>query len=90
MSRAEKLFEKLMSGQNDANIPFDELCTFLIKFGYTARTTKGSHIIFQRGSSFLKSAAEYQQKGEGLSSAPGAGTVAKIGSQTMMKHTDAT
>ena len=53
MSRAEKLFEKLMSGQNDANIPFDELCTFLIKFGYTARTTKGSHIIFQRGSSFL-------------------------------------
>jgi hypothetical protein len=53
MSKAEKLFQKLMSGQNDANFPFDDLCTLLTKLGYTARTTKGSHIIFQLGSSFL-------------------------------------
>jgi hypothetical protein len=53
MSRAEKLFEKLVSAQNDANFPFDDLCTLLTKLGYTARNTKGSHIIFQRGSSFL-------------------------------------
>lgn len=53
MSKAEKLFEKLVSGQNDANFPFDDLCTLLGKLGYTARKTKGSHIIFQRGSSFL-------------------------------------
>ena len=53
MSKTEKLFEKLMSKQNDANFPFDDLCTLLTKLGYTARTTKGSHIIFQRGPSFL-------------------------------------
>jgi hypothetical protein len=53
MSKAEKLFYKLMAGQNDANFSFDDLCLLLIKVGYTARQTKGSHIIFQRGPSFL-------------------------------------
>lgn len=53
MSKTEKLFEKLMDGRSDANFPFDELCTLLTKLGYNARKTKGSHIIFQRGSSFL-------------------------------------
>jgi hypothetical protein len=53
MSRAEKLFDKLISGQSDANFPFDELSTLLTKLGYNARETKGSHIIFQRGASFL-------------------------------------
>ena len=53
MSRAEKLFDKLIAGRSDANFPFDELCTLLTKLGYTMRKTKGSHIIFQRGSSFL-------------------------------------
>ena len=53
MSRAEKLFDKLTAGRNDANFSFDDLCTLLTKLGYTARNTKGSHIIFQRGSSFL-------------------------------------
>ena len=53
MSKAEKLFEKLMSGRNDANFSFDDLCTLLTKLGYTARKTKGSHIIFQRGSGLL-------------------------------------
>jgi hypothetical protein len=53
MSKAEKIFEKLMSGQSDANFSFDDLCTLLTRLGYTARKTKGSHIIFQRGASFL-------------------------------------
>jgi len=53
MSRAEKLFDKLMGGRNDATFSFADLCTLLTKLGYTARHTKGSHIIFQRGSSFL-------------------------------------
>jgi hypothetical protein len=52
MSRAEKFFDKLTAGQNDANFSFDDLCTLLTKLGYTARKTKGSHIIFQRGPSF--------------------------------------
>jgi hypothetical protein len=53
MSRAEKLFDKLITGRNDANFSFDELCTLLTKLGYKMRKTKGSHIIFQRGSSFI-------------------------------------
>ena len=53
MSKAEKLFERLISVGNDANFPFDDLCTLLTKLGYTARPTKGSHIIFQRADSFL-------------------------------------
>ena len=53
MSKAEKLFDKVMAGQSDANFLFDDLCTLLTKLGYIARTTKGSHIIFRRGPSFL-------------------------------------
>jgi predicted RNA binding protein YcfA (HicA-like mRNA interferase family) len=53
MSRVEKLFDKVMGGRNDANFPFDDLCTLLAKLGYAIRKSKGSHIIFQRGSSFL-------------------------------------
>ncbi len=53
MGKAEKLLEKLMAGRSDANFSFDDLCTLLTKLGYTARRTKGSHIIFQRGPSFL-------------------------------------
>jgi hypothetical protein len=53
MSKVEKLFDKLMAGRNDANFSFDDLCSLLKKLGYNARTTKGSHMIFQRGSSFL-------------------------------------
>ena len=53
MSKAEKLFDKLMVGRNDANFSFNDLCTLLTQLGYNARKTKGSHIIFQRGTSFL-------------------------------------
>jgi hypothetical protein len=53
MSKAQKVFHKLIAGQTDANFSFDDLCTLLTKLGYTARKTKGSHIIFQRGPTFL-------------------------------------
>ena len=48
-----ELFEKLMAGRSDATFSFDDLCTLLTKLGYAMRKAKGSHIIFQRGSSFL-------------------------------------
>ena len=53
MSRTEKLFAKLFDGRHDANFSFDDLCSLLTKLGYTARRAKGSHMVFQRGSSFL-------------------------------------
>jgi hypothetical protein len=51
--KAEKVFDSLMSGRSDANFPFHDLCLLLTTLRYTKRKTKGSHIIFQRGSSFL-------------------------------------
>jgi hypothetical protein len=53
MSRTEKLFAKLFDGRHDSNFSFDELCGLLTKLGYTMRQAKGSHVIFQHGSSFL-------------------------------------
>jgi hypothetical protein len=53
MSKAEKIFAKLTSGQRDAHFSFEELCLLLTSLGYTMRKAKGSHIIFQRESSFL-------------------------------------
>ena len=53
MSKTEKLFERLMAGQSDANFSFDDLSALLMKLGYAARATRGSHIIYQRGESFL-------------------------------------
>jgi predicted RNase H-like HicB family nuclease len=85
MSKPEKVFYKLMAGQNDANFPFDDLCTLLTKLGYTMRKTKGSHIIFQRNASFLNLQPSAGGKAKGLSGATSRGRVAKIESQTMMK-----
>jgi len=51
--QSRKLFDKLIAGRSDANFSFDELCTLLTKLGYTMRKTKGSHILFQRGASFI-------------------------------------
>jgi hypothetical protein len=42
-----------MGGQHDVDFSFDQLCALLIRLGYTMRRAKGSHVIFQRGSSFL-------------------------------------
>ena len=40
MSKAEKLFNKLTASRNDANFPFDDLCTLLTKLGYTAENER--------------------------------------------------
>jgi len=53
MSKADKILEKVMSSRSDANIAFDDLCHLLLKLGFTARKTGGSHIIFQLGDSFV-------------------------------------
>ena len=53
MSKADRLFERLMSGAKDANFRFEDLCKLLVQLGYTSRQAKGSHIIFQRGDSFF-------------------------------------
>ena len=53
MSKADKLLEKVLSGQSDASIRFDDMCHLLHKLGFIARHTDGSHAIFQDGPLFV-------------------------------------
>lgn len=46
MSRFEKLLSKVLSGNSDANITFEELRNILLVLGFTERLTGGSHRIF--------------------------------------------
>jgi hypothetical protein len=43
----EKTLEKLLRGESDANIRFDELCQLLVAKGFRMRIS-GSHHIFTR------------------------------------------
>jgi predicted RNA binding protein YcfA (HicA-like mRNA interferase family) len=47
MSQFDKILLNILSGQSDANIRFDELCTFLEKLGFEKRI-RGSHHIYRR------------------------------------------
>ena len=42
MARWQKLLERVLSGQADANIDFDDLCGLLERLGYRARI-RGDH-----------------------------------------------
>ncbi|MBI4027181.1 MAG: type II toxin-antitoxin system HicA family toxin [Verrucomicrobia bacterium] len=45
MSRHEKVLEKVLGGQSDANIRFADLCSLLSRLGFVMRV-KGSHHLF--------------------------------------------
>ena len=47
MGIVEKILEKLLRGESDANLRFDELCHLLQAKGFRMRTS-GSHHIFTR------------------------------------------
>ena len=47
MSNWRKTLEKLMAGQSDASVDFNDLCNLLTRFGY-ARKQSGSHNIFRK------------------------------------------
>jgi hypothetical protein len=51
MSKIAKIYEKLMTGQSDANFSFDDLRYLLERLGYDIRQ-RGSHLIAQKGASF--------------------------------------
>ena len=48
MARKDKLKTKLLSGNQDKNFAFDDLCTLLLRLGFTERQGKGSHRVFHR------------------------------------------
>ncbi len=47
MGKQEKLLLKIVSGTSDANIQFDELCSFLKHLDFAMRV-KGSHHLFRK------------------------------------------
>lgn len=47
MSKLEKTFEKILLGQSDANIAFQDLIHLLLAKGFKKRQ-KGSHLIFTK------------------------------------------
>jgi predicted RNA binding protein YcfA (HicA-like mRNA interferase family) len=47
MSSWKKTLEKLMAGQSDANIGYDEICQLLSRLGYVSKQ-RGSHNIFRK------------------------------------------
>jgi len=47
MGNLEKLYEHILLGRSDANVPFDRLCALLNRLGFDERI-KGDHHIFAR------------------------------------------
>ncbi len=47
MGKYDKLLERILLGDADANIPFDELCQLLLRLGFEERI-RGSHHIYRK------------------------------------------
>lgn len=47
MDKYKKLLLKILKGESDASIPFDDLCHLLEKIGFDQRI-KGSHHLFRK------------------------------------------
>ncbi len=47
MSKYDRLLTRILSGSSDANIDFSDMCTLLIRLGFSARV-RGSHHIFSK------------------------------------------
>ena len=49
MGKWSKLREKILPGDSDANIGFDDLCHLLRRFGFAERISGSHHIFSLRG-----------------------------------------
>ncbi|WP_107668852.1 type II toxin-antitoxin system HicA family toxin [Cyanothece sp. BG0011] len=49
MSKQDKLLIKILLGNADANIPFEQLCQLLKKLGFDERLRGSHHIFTQEG-----------------------------------------
>jgi len=49
MPKHEDFLRRLLSGQADANIAFDDLCSLLKRLGFAERVRGGHHIFTQDG-----------------------------------------
>jgi hypothetical protein len=53
MSRVNKIYERLMGGDRDANISYDDLCFLLDRLGFASRQQGTSHKVFKKGEGFV-------------------------------------
>ncbi len=60
MARREKVLERVLGGQADANIRFEELRALLLHLGFAERT-RGSHHVF--GKSGIEEQINLQREG---------------------------
>ena len=49
MGKWNKLQQKILLGDSDANIAFDDLCHLLRRLGFSERTSGSHHIFSQKG-----------------------------------------
>lgn len=49
MSKRSKLIRKILWGNSDSNIEFDDLCYLLNELGFSERTKGSHHIFFREG-----------------------------------------
>jgi hypothetical protein len=49
MGKYEKLLQKIVEGNSDSNILFDELCQLLKRLGFEERIRGGHHIFRKKG-----------------------------------------
>ncbi len=49
MGKWKKLRERILVGDSDANIAFDDLCHLLRRFGFRERVSGSHHIFSQHG-----------------------------------------
>lgn len=49
MTKREKSLQRLMSGQADTDIAFDDLCSLLRRLGFQSRIRRGHHIFTKDG-----------------------------------------
>jgi len=49
MSKYERLTQRILSGQSDANIGFADVCNLLLRLGFDMRVSGSHHIFRQTG-----------------------------------------
>lgn len=48
MTKRDKLTEKILDGNSDGNITFEEITQFLLSRGYSVKRVRGSHYHFRK------------------------------------------
>lgn len=49
MGKRRKLYDKIVSGRSDANIPFEQTVNMLVHLGFRERIRGSHHIYFKEG-----------------------------------------